>query len=108
MANKYRNEVEVSLNDTKYVLRPSFTCLSEIEDFTNQSLFQLIAGVVAGQLRAKQALFILDSGIKAAGGNVDEAKLKDDMGNAGFNEVVKAVSAFLNAAVVSGDLAKKN
>jgi len=108
MANKYRNEVDVTLNGTKYTLRPSFDVLAEIEDFTNQSLFHFIATVASGGLKAKQALFIFDCGIRAAGGTVDEGALKRDLAEGGFNETVLAVSTFLNAAVQSGDLAKKN
>jgi len=108
VSNKYRNEVDVELNGTKYTLRPTFTCLAAIEEYTNQTIFQFIASVIAGSMKAHQAFFVLETAIKAAGGSVDASTLQRNMMEGGLNEVVKAVSDFLNAAVMSGDLAKKN
>jgi len=106
--NKYRNEIQVELNGAKYLLRPTFTCLSEIEDFLSMSIFQFMAVVMAGQMKMKQAFFIFDCGIKAAGGTVTKDELQQNMSEGGLNQVIQAINDFLVAATKSGDLAKKN
>jgi hypothetical protein len=108
MANTYRNEVEVTLNGTKYLLRPTFECLAQIEEFLDKSIFQFMASVIAGHLKAREALFVLETAIKAGESKVDQAELKRNMGEGGLNEVTVAINTFLTAATMPGESIKKN
>jgi len=108
MANPYRNEVSVTLNGTEYLLRPTFTCLAEIEEQIGKTIFQFMAYFLANGIKAKDAYFILECGIKAAGGKVDKEELQRNMSEGGLNGVVSAIDSFLNAAVMAGDNIKKN
>ena len=108
MANKYRNEVEVNLDGGKYTLRPTFNALAEIEDHFNTSLFKVIEMVTRGELRLKDAFFILECGIKASGSTFERDQLEYHISQAGNNNVLIAIGTFLTAATLSGDSIKKN
>jgi hypothetical protein len=108
MANKYRNEVEVTLNGESYTLRPTFNCIVEIEAAVGCSLMQFLPRFVAGQMTASQAFAILSAGIKGAGDKVAADSLQENMAEGGFNDVVVAIDKFLTASTMSGDAIKKN
>jgi hypothetical protein len=107
LTNPYRNEVEVDLNGTKYTLRPTFEALAQIEGKVNKSIWEILAAVSSGTLRMEHAAFILETGILAAGKEVDAA-FKRNLGEAGVNMIYAHVSTFLVSATVAGDNAKKN
>jgi hypothetical protein len=108
VANPYRNEIEVTLNGTKYLLRPTFDCLAIIEDQLNQSIYQIMIETGSGKLKVKDAYFILETAIKAAGGTVVKADLQRDLGEGGLNQMLKAITDFLVTATQAGDNVKKN
>src|SRR5262245_54960314 len=108
MANKYRNEVAVSLNGTTHTLRPSFAVIEAIEEKAGASIYVVAAQVGAGILKASAPFVIFKDAIKAAGGEVKDEDLKRDMSEGGLHEVAVALSAFIMAALNNGDAVKKS
>jgi hypothetical protein len=104
MANKLRNEVEITLNGVKYPMRPTFDVICSIEDELGLSLIDIIAD--SPKLRARDWAKIVFHGIRGA-----EHHLKlEDIGPAllsnGLENGIKPALVFLQHALQGVSLGK--
>jgi hypothetical protein len=68
MANIQRKEVEIELCGTKYILRPTFASLVEIEDRLQVGLIPLSSEIIENKgFKVKQLAAVVHAGLKGAG-----------------------------------------
>lgn len=63
MANKYRGEVNITLAGEKYVLRPTFEALCELEERAGEPILSIMSGMQDGKIRLKDMALIIWSGM---------------------------------------------
>lgn len=67
MVNKYRGEVPISLGEESHKMIPSFEAMVEIEDKTNQCIFELMRDIVENhRLKISTATAVVTAGINAS------------------------------------------
>lgn len=64
MANKYRGEVTLKLQDKEYILAPTYTAIAEIEDQLDLSITKLISQLATNP-KIKTVATIIYAGIQA-------------------------------------------
>lgn len=105
MKNRFRNEVEVELGGTKYLLRPTFDAMVKIEDHFGLSFVEIVTEVIGrGKVRTEGIYAILS----ASAVQYDEEELKQDIFNAGLTAAANALSEFADAAFNGGEEIKKD
>lgn len=105
MANKYRNEVEITLGGKKYTLRASWETIVGIETTLNTSILALIA---RGSLTFKEAATVILLGLHGAD---DKSLTFDEIGKAvfedGMSRIGRPVIEFLSIAMDGAKLGKQ-
>ncbi len=110
MLNKARGEVELKVDGRSYILRPSFKVLSAIEDATQKSTMELLAGIRSGRPLMKDIVVTL---WVAAHGNKDNRDVPgvEDFGESirrkeGLIKVGSVMLAFLGSSVATDEQLK--
>ncbi len=98
-ADPKRGDVEIELaTDTgerrKFVLRPSFEAIVEIEEQTGQTIFTLARCLSRGELGQHDAAHIITAGMKAAGETASHATAGEMIARSGLTEVLAALGDF--------------
>lgn len=99
-ADPKRGDVEVELaTDTgarrKFVLRPSFAAIVEIEEQTGQSIFVLARRFSKAELGQRDAAHIITAGLNAAGETASFATVGEMVARSGLSDVLGALGDFL-------------
>jgi hypothetical protein len=98
MANKYRGEVLLRLENEVYTLRPTFQALCEIETGLGRSIVHFLTHIdERGVLLAEQVL-ILAAGIRGAGGGGPK-NLPELIMAAGAAQILPVIFNFLEEGV---------
>lgn len=108
MANKERGEVTLELGGEKYVLRPEFGVIAEIEDELDTDMFQFGMKAEQFKFRVKELTHALGVILAANGYEVDEKRLAKAIAREGMAAVVLPLVAFVRAYVWGGQPEKKD
>lgn len=105
-ADPKRGDVEIELTtDTgerrKFVLRPSFAAILEIEEQTGRSIFVLARKLSRGEMGQHDAAHIITAGLNAAGETMSYATVGELIARSGLADVLAVVGDFL-AKVLGG------
>jgi hypothetical protein len=101
MANKLRDELELMVGETKYVLRPSFEGLLEIEDKAGMGLLEIMGNMSTGKVSAKLIVAIIYGGIVGSGTKVDFNELGNKCLDHGFVQLSGPAAKFLASVIQS-------
>jgi hypothetical protein len=100
MANKNRGEVDIILNKHKYVMRPTFQALCEIENDLDKSLFSIIEESNNNVMPLKNMVSIIKNGINANGKyDLQEDEIGEAIMQASIIKIIPKIYQFLSQAV---------
>ncbi len=108
MANQQRGEVTLKLGGEKYILRPEFGVIAEIEDELDTDMFQFGMKAEQFRFRVRELVKALQAILKANGYEVDEKHLAKALARAGMAAVLVPLVAFVRAYVLGGQPEKKD
>jgi len=101
MPNKERGEMEIKISGGTYLMRPTFSCLCEIEDRAGVGLQAVAGKVMDGNLGIRDIVAIIYGGLVGSGSNpfgYDE--LGDIIAKEGYTKYMTPSVEFLNRALV--------
>lgn len=109
-ANETRGEVDVVLNETRFVLRPSHHAMVQVENQTGKSCLALAVQASDGELTLGNATIITTEFIKAWGratgdqvaANVDPERIGELIHEYGLMNVILRLAYVLQLAVTGG------
>jgi hypothetical protein len=109
-ANETRGEVDIVLNETRFVLRPSHHAMVQVENLTGKSCLALAMQATDGDLTLGNATIITTEFIKAWGraigdpvaANVDQDRIGELIHEYGLMRVVLRLAYVLRLAVTGG------
>jgi Phage tail tube protein, GTA-gp10 len=97
MANKYRGEIDASLDGAPYRLCLTLGALAELEGaFGSDDMLSLANRFAGGRISANDCVRILGAGLRGAGHDVADdavARMKSETGAAGFVDIVARLLA---------------
>ena len=108
MANKERGEVTLKLGGEKYVLRPEFGVIAEIEDELDTDMFQFGMKAEQFKFRVKELVRTLKVVLGANGYEVAEKRLAKAIAEDGMAVAVMPLVAFVRNYVLGGRPEKKD
>lgn len=94
-ANKHRGEVPIKLGGVDYVLRPTFSALSQIETDLNIRLLPLLTRYSSSDIGIWDAATIIYHGLKASGASLSLDKVGELLLTDGLTEHMEEVILFL-------------
>ncbi len=105
-ADPMRGDIEIELvteagERRKFVLRPNFTAIVEIEEQTGRSIFALARRIAKAELGHHEMACVVGAGLKAAGEAVSYDAVGEMMLRTGLADVLPPVGEFL-AKVLGG------
>lgn len=103
-ADPRRGDVEIELatetgERRKFVLRPSFAAIVEIEEQTGQSIFALARQLSWGEMGQHDAAHIITVGLKAAGETASYATVGEMIARSGLADVLAALGDFFGKVI---------
>ncbi len=106
IADPKRGDIEIELvteagERRKFVLRPSFAAIVEIEEQTGRSVFALARRIAKAELGHHEVACVVGAGLKAAGETVSYDTVGEMMLRTGLADVLPAVGDFL-AKILGG------
>lgn len=90
-------EIELATEEgerRKFVLRPSFEAIVEIEEQTGQTVFTLARRLSRGELGQHDAAHIMTAGLKAAGETASHAAVGGMIARTGLADLLAALGDF--------------
>lgn len=100
--NKHRGEVEITLDGRKFVMRPTFQAMVEIEAATGRGLLGLVRRISEMDFGYAEAQAVITAGLRAAGEQATPDKVGEMVFNTGLAAVAGPVGAFLMGALSGG------
>lgn len=104
--NKHRGDVPISLTvggkAKQFVLRPSFSALSECEEESGLELPALFQAVLTFRLGIKRTAAVVAAGLRGAGEPATVETAGDMLAATGLSEVQGAVARFLLSGLTGG------
>lgn len=98
-----KNDVTVKTDGgLEYTLRPSFSCLMEIERKTDKSLLLIIEEFTNGRGKMSDMVVILKEGTRAFGKPIREEEIEDLMETTGLLNVANQLVGFFFTAMYGG------
>ena len=107
MAIKARGEVTLELGGEKYVLRPEFGVIAEIEDELDTDMFRLGMRAEQFKFRVKELAHALRVILEANGYEAEEKRLAKAIAKEGMAAVVLPLVAFVHGYVWGAQPEKK-
>ena len=98
-ANAQRGEVEIALGGRRYVMRPSFAAIAEIETRTGQGVIGLARRLASGDIRVSDVAAIVTAGLRAAGEPAKLEMVGEMVLEEGLASLAPSLGAFLSAAI---------
>lgn len=99
MANSFRGEMEIEIGEVKYLLRPSFEGLMEMEDKAGCGLLSMVESIGNGKLTTRQTVAIIYSGIIGGGVAIDFGALGTACVEHGMLQISSKAAMFLAKVV---------
>lgn len=75
MANNFRGETEIEIGGVKYLLRPTFEGLLEMEDKAGCGIMEMVDQISRGRISSKVVIAILYGGIIGGGSKIEYSEL---------------------------------
>ena len=107
MANKARGEVTLELGGEKYVLRPEFGVIAEIEDELDTDMFRLGMRAEQFKFRVKELAHALRVVLEANGYEAEEKRLAKAIAKQGMAAVVLPLVAYVRGYIWGAQPEKK-
>ena len=107
MANQFRDEMEITVGEETFLLRPSFEGLLEIEDKAKAGLLELMQQISSGKITARHTVAIIYGGVVGAGTKISFDDLGEKCLQHGMPEISGKAAMFL-AKIVSARQKKTN
>ncbi len=107
MANKARGEVTLELGGEKYVLRPEFGVIAEIEDELDTDMFRLGMRAEQFKFRVKELAHALRIVLEANGYEAQEKRLANAITKQGMAAVVLPLVAYVRGYIWGAQPEKK-
>ncbi len=103
-ADPKKGDVEIELametgERRKFVLRPSFAAIVEIEEQTGQCIFALARRLSKAELGQDDAAHIITAGLKAAGETASFATVGEMIARSGLSDVLGALGDFFGTVL---------
>lgn len=95
MANKHRNEVEITFGDNTYTLRATMNAIAVIEDTLDMAVSEIFLAIPQGKARLHQLRTIFLEGWKASGAKLNQEQFENDLEQVGIGGLVTALTPFL-------------
>ena len=102
VANRHRGEVELSLDGRRFVLRPSFAAIAEIEARCGEGVIALARRLAAGDIRVSDFAAVVTAGLKAAGEPARFETVGEMVLREGLGSLAPTVGEFLRQAISGG------
>lgn len=108
MANKYRGEIEITLDGESFTLRPSFEALVEFEEKAGQTAYEVLQGLQQSQrMSAKTIAAVIWAGIRGHARPGDRTPSFSEIGTRcqkhGLARILPSVIEFLGNALSSDE-----
>jgi hypothetical protein len=101
-ANPQRGEVEIELGGRRFVMRPTFQAIAEMEKQTGRGVIELLQSLSDGGLKVSELAAIITAGLKAAGEPARYDKVGALLLEGGLEGIVPPVGEFLIGALTGG------
>lgn len=102
-ANQQRGDVEIILEKQKFVMRPTFEAMIQIENETGLGMVELTLLALQGRLGLRQVTSIVAAGLKATGNPATNENIGPKIFRTGIMNVSPSVNDFLNNALHGGE-----
>lgn len=112
IANPHRGEVSIALGPRgarrrRYLLRPTFQAMAEIEAATGRDLDRLAQRFLAGEATVGEVAAVVAAGLKAAGGPDDPDEVAELVFRRGILACCQPAAAFVIGALSGGAAAEE-
>lgn len=98
MANTYRGEIEVELDNQTYTLCLTLGALAELETaFGTEDLLSVIERFQTGKIKTHDIIVILTAGLNGGGADFSKEKVAKMKIKGGIKAYISVVAALLNA-----------
>lgn len=98
-ANRHRGEVEIELLGRKYLMRPTWQALAEIERETGKELFTLARQFLENEFGFRDVTAVITAGLKAVGEPATFEKVADLVFRTGFQNCCGPAASLLIGAL---------
>ena len=101
MANQYRGEIDIILDNKSYTLRPTFQALCEIEGDLNKSIIDVLSGLNESKPKAIEIAKIIYHAAKAYDPNfaLTYEQIGEGVFNTGILKVMPRIIRFLEISI---------
>ena len=103
MANPARGEVTLVCGSRRFVLRPTFNALLEIEDSLGAGLVEIAQRIAARRYGLRDLLAIATAGAQAVDPNIRRKEIGEAIAEAGLQAATEPVLLFLSFALSGPD-----
>ena len=107
MANAARGEVTLELGGERYVLRPTFGAVCEIEDAIGTSLFEIGSRLERAEITARELVDFAHACLTRSGYAIDRERLGETMVEDGPHDTLMALVRFCRNYAFGGREEKK-
>lgn len=97
--NPSRGEIVITLGETDYVMRPTFSVIREIEAALSKSMFTLAGQIATANIGVNELATIVYIALRRSNRKLKMEEVGDLMMNAGITTFLEPVSLFVIGAV---------
>ena len=102
MANKFRGELKVNLNNTEYNTRLTLDGIMRIESGTGRPILKLATELMNSNLSITDCVTVLSIAIRAGGNNMTQKEIGELVFESGLTEGIKVTGEILANAITGG------
>ena len=103
MVNKFRGELEVSLNQKTYKTRLSLDSIVRIETQLGKSILEVANDLMSSRVKMQEIITIMTLAIRGGGNNVTEKEIGQEIFAVGIVESFKIVGEILSNTITGGE-----
>lgn len=103
MANKFRGELKVNLNNTEYNTRLTLDGIMRIETGTGRPILKLATELMNSNLSITDCVTVLSIAIRAGGNNMTQKEIGELVFESGLTEGIKVTGEILANAITGGN-----
>ena len=102
MANIFRGELKVNLNNTEYNTRLTLDGIMRIESGTGRPILKLATELMNSNLSITDCVTVLSTAIRAGGNNLTQKEIGNLAFEAGLTEALRVTGEILANAITGG------
>ena len=103
MANKFRGELKVNLNNTEYNTRLTLDGIMRIEQATGRPILKLATELMNSNLSITDCVTVLSTAIRAGGNNMTQKEIGELVFEAGLTDGIRVTGEILANAITGGN-----